>query len=412
MTRWSDTVELLTDAARLAEVDERWWAKLCSPQRILEVSVPVRRDDGGVDVFTGWRVGHDTTRGPTIGGIRFHPDLDRDEVCALAAAMTVKTAALDIPFGGAMGGVRCDPSTLSDDELERLTRRYAFEVLSQIGPERDIPAPDVNTDGRVMGWFVDTITVAQGHELNASVTGKPLAIGGTQQHAGATAAGLTMVVRHAFAQLGLHVANSRVAIQGFGKVGEPLAFLLHSAGMRVVAVADVSGAIHNPVGLDVAALSRHVKETGGVVDFPLADTIDPPKLWTVPSELAVPAALSGSLDEEAAAGMAARVVVEAAYGPTTPGADRIFAERGVVVVPDVVANSGGVVASYFEWAQNRQGFAWEQSVASDRFHRLMQDAFLASWARAAALEVSLRRGATALAVGRIAQALETRGLWP
>jgi glutamate dehydrogenase (NAD(P)+) len=412
MDRWGETLALVDDAATLANVPADWRGKLRTPQRVLEVAVPVRRDDGRVDVFTGWRVQHDTTRGPAIGGIRFHPQLDRDELCALAVAMTIKSALLDIPFGGAMGGVRCDPKQLSLVELERVTRRYAFEVMALLGPDRDVPAPDVNTDGRVMGWLVDTITVAQGHELNASVTGKPQAIGGTQQHAGATAAGVTMTVRNVYAQLGMTIANSRVIIQGFGKVGEPLAFLLHSAGMRVVAVQDVTGALHNPVGIDVAALSAHVKEHGTIVGFPLADAVEPSKFWTLPTDLAVPAALSGALDEEAAQALTARVVVEAAYGPTVASADAILAERGVVVVPDVVANAGGVVASYFEWAQNRQGVAWEQSVSAERFHRTLEHAFLAVWARAASLNVSLRRGAYALALARISEALESRGLWP
>ncbi len=412
MDRWAETLALLDDAAALANVPEDWRGKLRTPQRVLEVAVPVRRDDGHVEVFTGWRIQHDTTRGPAIGGIRFHPQLEREELCALAVAMTVKTALLDIPFGGAMGGVRCDPKQLSLAELERLTRRYAFEVMAQLGPDRDVPAPDVNTDGRVMGWLVDTITVAQGHELNASVTGKPQAIGGTQQHAGATAAGVTMTVRNVYAQLGMTIANSRVIIQGFGKVGEPLAFLLHSAGMRVVGVQDVSGALHNPVGIDVAALSAHFKEHGVITGFPLADAVEPSKFWTLPADLAVPAALSCALDEEAAHALGARVVVEAAYGPTTAAADAVLAERGVVVVPDVVANAGGVIASYFEWAQNRQGVAWEQSISAERFHRTLEHAFLAVWARAASLNVSLRRGAHALALARIAEALESRGLWP
>jgi glutamate dehydrogenase (NAD(P)+) len=412
MDRWGETLALLDDAAALANVPADWRGKLRTPERVLEVAVPVRRDDGRVDVFTGWRVQHDTTRGPAIGGIRFHPQLDRDELCALAVAMTIKGALLDIPFGGAMGGVRCDPTQLSLAELERVTRRYAFEVMALLGPDRDVPAPDVNTDGRVMGWLVDTITVAQGHELNASVTGKPQAIGGTQQHAGATAAGVTMTVRNVYAQLGMTIANSRVIIQGFGKVGEPLAFLLHSAGMRVVGIQDVSGALHNPVGIDVAALSAHLKEHGTIAGFPLADPVEASKFWALPADLAVPAALSCALDEEAAHGLAARVVVEAAYGPTVSQADAILAERGVVVVPDVVASAGGVVASYFEWAQNRQGVAWEQSVSAERFHRTLEHAFLAVWARAASLNVSLRRGAYALALARISEALDSRGLWP
>jgi len=410
--RWSEVLDLVDDAAKLVGLDPDIHGMMRSPQRSLEVSVPVRRDDGRIDVFTGWRVHHDTTRGPAKGGIRFHPDLDRAEVAALAAGMTFKTALLDLPFGGAQGGVRCDPASLSAAELERLTRRYTWEILPLLGPERDVPAPDVNTDARVMGWLMDTVSLAHGRQLAAAVTGKPLAIGGTHQHEGATAAGVLMTVRNAFHQMGIPVAGSRVAIQGFGTVGAPLAFLLHSAGMRVVATCDRGGAVVNRVGLDIPALSRHVSETGSVADFPLADTIATDELWDVRCELAVPAAVAHAIDESVARRIAAQVIVEAANGPTTAAADAVLAERGIVVIPDILANAGGVTVSYFEWAQNRQGVAWEQSVASDRFARYLEDAFLATWARSEALGVSLRRAAYAVAVERVGEGISVRGLWP
>jgi glutamate dehydrogenase (NAD(P)+) len=402
----------LDDAAKLVGLDPDIHGMLRAPQRMLEVSVPVRRDDGHIDVFTGWRVHHDTTRGPAKGGIRFHPELDRWEVSALAVGMTFKTALLDLPFGGAQGGVRCDPESLSAAELERVTRRYTWEILPLLGPESDVPAPDVNTDAQVMGWLMDTVSLAHGRQLAASVTGKPLSIGGTQQHEGATAAGVLMTVRNAFHQMGLPVAGSRVVIQGFGQVGAPLAFLLHSAGMRIVAACDRGGATRNSVGLDIPALSRHVAETGSVAKFPLGDEMDAADLWTVPCELAVPAALAQTIDDEVARTLAARVVVEAANGPTTAAADAVLAERGIVVIPDILANAGGVTVSYFEWAQNRQGFAWEQGLASDRFHRYLEEAFLSMWARAEALGVSLRRAAHAVAVERVGEAIAARGLWP
>jgi glutamate dehydrogenase (NAD(P)+) len=410
--RWSETLDLVDDAAKLVGLDPDVHGILRSPQRILEVSVPVRRDDGHVDVFTGWRVHHDTSRGPAQGGIRFHPELDRWEVSALAAGMTLKTALLDLPFGGAQGGVRCDPATLSAAEFERITRRFTWEILPLLGPESDVSAPDVNTDTQVMGWLMDTVSLARGRELTASVTGKPLAIGGTQQHEGATAAGVLMTVRNAFHQMGLPVAGSRVIVQGFGKVGAPLAFLLHSAGMRVVGACDRGGAIVNGVGLDVSALSRHVAETGTVAGFPLGDTVATEALWSVPCELAVPAALAQAIDEQVARRLAAKVVVEAANGPTTAAADAVLAERGIVVIPDILANAGGVTVSYFEWAQNRQGFAWEQGLASDRFHRYLENAFLSMWARSEALGVSLRRAAHAVAVERVGEGIAARGLWP
>ena len=410
--RWAEQLDLIDDAAKLVGLDPDIHGMLRAPQRMLEVSVPVRRDDGHVDVFTGWRVHHDTTRGPAKGGIRFHPELDRWEVSALAAGMTFKTALLDLPFGGAQGGVRCDPSSLSAAELERITRRYTWEILPLLGPDSDVPAPDVNADAQVMGWLMDTVSLAHGRQLAASVTGKPTAIGGTQQHEGATAAGVLMTVRNAFHQMGLQVAGSRVVVQGFGKVGAPLAFLLHSAGMRVVATCDRGGAVHNPVGLDIRALSQHVAQTGTVADFPLGDTIPADEIWSVPCELAVPAALAQTIDEHVAQRLTARVVVEAANGPTTAAGDAVLAERGIVVIPDILANAGGVTVSYFEWAQNRQGFAWEQGVASDRFHRYLEEAFLSVWARSEALGVSLRRAAHAVAVERVGEAIAARGLWP
>jgi glutamate dehydrogenase (NAD(P)+) len=410
--RWAEVLDLIDDAAKLVGLDPDIHGMLRAPQRMLEVSVPVRRDDGHVDVFTGWRVHHDTTRGPAKGGIRFHPELDRWEVSALAAGMTFKTALLDLPFGGAQGGVRCDPASLTAAELERITRRYTWEILPLLGPDSDVPAPDVNADAQVMGWLMDTVSLAHGRQLAASVTGKPTAIGGTQQHEGATAAGVLMTVRNAFHQMGLPVAGSRVVIQGFGKVGAPLAFLLHSAGMRVVATCDRGGATRNGVGLDIAALSQHVAECGSVADFPLGDTIPSEEIWSVPCELAVPAALAQGVDEKVAQRLTARVVVEAANGPTTAAADAVLAERGIVVIPDILANAGGVTVSYFEWAQNRQGFAWEQGLASDRFHRYLEEAFLSVWARAEALGVSLRRAAYALAVERVGEAIAARGLWP
>jgi glutamate dehydrogenase/leucine dehydrogenase len=410
--RWAEVLDLIDDAAKLVGLDPDIHGLLRAPQRMLEVSVPVRRDDGRIDVFTGWRVHHDTTRGPAKGGIRFHPDLDRFEVSALAAGMTFKTALLDLPFGGAQGGVRCDPATLSTAELERLTRRYTWEILPLLGPERDVPAPDVNTDARVMGWLMDTVSLAHGRQLSASVTGKPTAIGGTHQHEGATAAGVLMTVRNTFHQMGIKVAGSRVVIQGFGTVGAPLAFLLHSAGMRVVATCDRGGAVVNRVGLDIPELSRHVAATGSVADFPLADTVPADQLWDVPSELAVPAAIEHAIDEPVARRVATQVVVEAANGPTTASADRVLAERGIVVIPDILANAGGVTVSYFEWAQNRQGVAWEQGVASDRFARYLEEAFLAMWARSEALGVSLRRAAYAVAVERVGEGIAARGLWP
>lgn len=410
---WEAVLRRLDDAAALTGVDPDIHRLLRRPRRVLEVAVPVRMDDGRVEVFQGWRVHHDTTRGPAKGGLRFHPDLDVGEVTALAADMTLKTAVVNIPFGGAKGGVRCDPATMSAGELERLTRRYTLEISPLLGPDKDVPAPDVNTDGRVMAWLMDTLSMMRGGEpLPDSVTGKPLSVGGTRGHVGATSTGVVLCTRAAFAALGLALPGGRAVIQGFGKVGGPLAFLLASAGMRVVAVADRGGAVHNPGGVEPSALADHVARAGTVAGFEGADPLDPAELWRLECELAVPAALSGAVDAAAAAHFGAAVMVEAANGPTTPAADEILAERGVVVVPDILANAGGVTASYFEWAQGRQGYAWDEELVATRLRAVMDDAFVAVWAKSEALGVTLRRAAFALAVERVAEAIAARGLFP
>ncbi|MGH9153459.1 MAG: Glu/Leu/Phe/Val family dehydrogenase [Acidimicrobiales bacterium] len=409
---WSAVLHRLDDAAKLTGLDPDIHRMLRIPKRVLEVAVPVRMDDGRVEVFTGWRVHHDTTRGPGKGGIRFHPALDVREVTALAADMTFKTAIANLPFGGAKGGVRCDPTGLSLPELERLTRRYTVEISPLLGPDRDVPAPDVNTDGRVMAWLMDTLAMISGESLGGTVTGKPLAVGGTRAHAGATSSGVVMCARAAFAALHMPFAGSRAVIQGFGKVGGPLAFLLASAGMRVVAVSDLGGAVRNPGGLDPSALSDHVAGTGSVAGFDGGDPLDPGELWAVPCELLVPAALSGAIDAGVAGRLATKVVVEAANGPTTPDADEVLDRRGIVVVPDIVANAGGVTASYFEWAQDRQAFAWDEETVATRLRSFMDAAFTSVWARADNLGVSLRRAAFVVAVERVAEAIAARGLFP
>ena len=409
---WSAVLERLDDAAKLTALDPDIHRMLRTPKRVLEVAVPVRMDDGRVEVFTGWRVHHDTTRGPGKGGIRFHPELDVREVTALAADMTFKTAVANLPFGGAKGGVRCDPTVMSLGELERLTRRYTLEISPLLGADRDVPAPDVNTDGRVMAWLMDTLAMIRGEGLSGTVTGKPLALGGTRAHAGATSSGVVMCARAAFAAMGLPFAGSRAVIQGFGKVGGPLAFLLASAGMRVVAVSDVGGAVRNPGGLDPSALSDHVSQAGTVAGFDGGDPLDPADLWSVECELVVPAALSGAIDAGVAEALRTKVVVEAANGPTMPEADPVLDRRGIVVVPDILANAGGVTASYFEWAQDRQGYAWDEEAVATRLRTFMDAAFTAVWAKSDTLQVSLRRAAFVLAVERVAEAIAARGLFP
>ena len=409
---WKAVLDHLDEAAELAKLDPDVHRMLRQPRRVLEVSVPVRLDDGSVEVFTGWRVHHDTTRGPGKGGIRFHPDLDVDEVKALAAMMTFKTALVDLPFGGAKGGVRCDPRKLSLAELERVTRRFTYEISPILGPESDIPAPDVNTDGRVMAWLMDTLSMVQGRALPGSVTGKPLSIGGTRNHSGATSAGCLDCARVAFRELGMPFVGSRVVLQGFGKVGGPLAFLLSSAGMRVVAVSDIGGAVRNEGGLDVGNLSDHVAETGSVVGFGGGEPIAADAIWDIECELLVPAALGGVIDAGVAERISAKLVVEAANGPTTTEAQPILDRRGVVVVPDILANAGGVTASYFEWAQAQQAYPWDDELEAERLRQRMEHAFGAVWARSQTLGVGMRTAAHVVAVERVADAISARGLFP
>lgn len=409
---WQAVLDHLDEAAELAKLDADVHRMLRTPRRLLEVAVPVRMDDGTVEVFIGWRVHHDTTRGPGKGGIRFHPDLDVDEVKALAAMMTFKTALVDLPFGGAKGGVRCDPSKLSLAELERVTRRFTYEISPILGPEADIPAPDVNTDGRVMAWLMDTLSMVQGRMLPGSVTGKPLSIGGTRNHSGATSAGCLDCARVALRELGIPLVGGRAVLQGFGKVGGPLAFLLSSAGMRVVAVSDIGGAVHNEGGLDVGALSDHVSETGTVAGYVGGEDIDGDAIWDIECELLVPAALGGVIDPGVAERLRAKLVVEAANGPTTVEAQPVLDSRGIVVVPDILANAGGVTASYFEWAQAQQAYPWDDGVVAERLRQRMEHAFTDVWARAETLDVGLRTAAHVVAVERVAAAITARGLFP
>jgi len=409
---WLNVVSLIERAGHLLQLDDGMIKRIVTPERILEVAVPVRMDSGNVEMFTGWRIHHDTSRGPGKGGIRFHPTVNADEIAALSADMSIKCAVVNIPYGGAKGGVRVDPTLLSRGELERLTRRYAFDIASMIGPDRDIPAPDINTDTQVMSWVMDTISMLRGQSLPGIVTGKPLAIGGTMGHAGATSLGVTICTEGVMKKLGRPLHNQRAIIQGYGKVGAPLVKMLTDRGIIVVGIADVHGAISVPGGIDPEALAKHFAEAGTVVGYPGADEVPSSQFFTIPSDIAIPAALGGSITDVVAASLAATVVVEAANGPTTGEAAAVLQERGVVVVPDVLANAGGVVASYFEWAQDLQGFMWERELFQQRLEKTMRLAFDYVWNRSEQLKVNVREAAIAVGVERIAEATELRGLFP
>ncbi|MFH1609470.1 MAG: Glu/Leu/Phe/Val dehydrogenase [Candidatus Bipolaricaulota bacterium] len=385
-------------------------------ERVLEVAVPVRMDHGGIEVFTGYRVQHSSVRGPCKGGIRYHPAVTLDEVKALAGWMTWKCAVVDIPFGGGKGGIVCDPTTMSEGELERLTRRYTAMILPLIGPNRDIPAPDVNTNARIMNWFMDTATVLRGEPMYAIVTGKDLGVGGARGRKEATGRGVMIATEEILNRLGRELAGTTVAVQGFGNVGSVAALLLHESGAKVVGVSDVSGALYNPNGLNIPELVEYVahspKRLVAGYAAPGVEEIPGPEVLTLDVDVLIPAALEGQITEDNADRIRAKVIVEGANGPTTPEADVILEERDRVVVPDILANAGGVVVSYFEWVQNLQSFYWEEGETNDRLARIMRRAFQAVWDCAREREVSLRTAAFMLGLERVVQAIRLRGIFP
>src|ERR1035437_648453 len=400
-------------AASILGLDEGLRQVLREVRRELTVNFPVRMDDGSIRIFTGYRVQHNLTRGPAKGGIRYHPQVSLDEVKALAMWMSWKCAVTNLPYGGSKGGVICDPSQLSLQELENLTRRFASEISILIGPESDIPAPDVNTNQQTMAWIMDTISMEKGYSVPATVTGKPLSIGGSQGRPEATGRGVMVVTLEACRRQGIDPTQSTVAIQGFGNVGSVSAELLHAQGFKVVAVSDVFGGIHNPEGLDVPALLEHVRVNGKVEGFGGAtEAISNAGLLELPVTILIPAALENQLTISNAAQVKARVVIEAANGPTTPEADDVFHQRGVTLVPDILANAGGVTVSYFEWVQDLQSFFWEESEINSRLTRIMQRAYEQVDDLAKEHQTTLRMGAYCLAVKRVADATSVRGIYP
>lgn len=402
----------LAAAIGLLEYDEGTHEMLRRSRREMTVSVPLRRDDGRTELLTGYRIQHNISRGPGKGGLRYAADVDLDEVRALAMWMTWKCALLDVPYGGAKGGVTIDPRQYSTAELERVTRRYTSEILPIIGPMHDIPAPDIGTDERTMAWIMDTYSVSKGHTVQGVVTGKPLSLGGSLGRAGATSAGAVHVADRALAARGIALRGAAAAVQGFGKVGRNAALILAERGTRVLAVSDVDGAVYNPAGLDVPALAQHVDSHGSVAGFEGAQEISGTDLLALEVDLLLPAAVGGVLNASNAAQVRAAVVVEGANGPTTGEADEILASRDVLVVPDILANAGGVVVSYFEWVQSIQSFRWRAEQVADRLERRMAEAWDDVTAFAREQDVSLRLAATTLAVQRVTEAHRLRGLYP
>ena len=400
------------NAADILDLGPGLRAVLREVRREYTVRFPVKLDDGRVRMFEGYRVQHNTTRGPAKGGIRFHPQVSLDEVKALAMWMTWKCAVANLPFGGAKGGVIVDPATLSHRELERLTRRFASEISILIGPDSDIPAPDVNTTAEIMAWIMDTVSMEAGHSIPAVVTGKPLDIGGSEGRPAATGRGVTVVTLEACRRLGWDPATTSVAIQGFGNVGSVSAVLMHDAGFRVCAVSDVTGGIHDPAGLDIPSVVEHRRASGRLAGFPGAREVTNAELLELAVDLLVPAALESQLTAANAGRIQARLIVEAANGPTTPDAERILEQRGVTIVPDILANAGGVTVSYFEWVQDLQSFFWEEGEINRRLERVMEQAFDHMAAQATAHGVSWRLGAYLVAVKRVADATAVRGIYP
>ena len=390
----------------------RWVETLKRPKRALIVDVPIELDNGTVAHFEGYRVQHNTSRGPGKGGVRFHQDVTLSEVMALSAWMSVKNAAVNLPFGGAKGGVRVDPKTLSRGELERLTRRYTSEIGLVIGPSKDIPAPDVNTNEQTMAWMMDTYSMNEGATATGVVTGKPIALGGSLGRKEATGRGVFTVGLQAAQRLGMPLAGSRVAVQGLGNVGGVAARLFAEAGARVVAVQDHAGTVCREAGLDVPALLAHVAEQGSVQGFAGAESLTSDAFWATPCDILIPAALEQQITAANAGQIQARLVVEGANGPTTPEADDILAERGVLVVPDVIANAGGVTVSYFEWVQDFSSFFWSEDEINERLVRIMKEAFGAVWQVAQDNKVSLRTATFIVACKRILHSREMRGLYP
>jgi glutamate dehydrogenase (NAD(P)+) len=400
-------------AASILNLDEGMRQVLREVRRELTVNFPVRMDDGSIRIFTGYRVQHNLTRGPAKGGIRYHPQVSLDEVKALAMWMSWKCAVTNLPYGGAKGGVICDPRQMSQKELENLTRRFASEISILIGPESDIPAPDVNTNQQTMAWIMDTISMEKGYSVPAIVTGKPLSIGGSEGRQAATGRGVMVVTLEACRRQGIDPTTTTVAIQGFGNVGSVSAELLHAEGFKVVAVSDVYGGIYNPQGLDIPSLLGHVSSQGKVEGFLGAtQAITNSALLELPVTILIPAALENQLTMANAARIQARMVVEAANGPTTPEADDIFHQRGVTLIPDILANAGGVTVSYFEWVQDLQSFFWEEEEINGRLTKIMQSAYEQVDELAREHHTTLRMGAYCLAVKRVADATSVRGIYP
>ena len=398
-------------AAQLLNLDPDLYAVMRVPNRELKVYIPTRMDSGRIQVFEGYRVQHNFARGPAKGGIRYSPDVNLDEVRALAAWMTWKCAVVNVPFGGAKGGIICDPQQMSIGELERMTRRYASELLDFIGPEKDVPAPDMNTNEQTMAWIMDTYSMHARHTVTAVVTGKPIDLGGSSGRREATGRGILFVVEQAAKKFDMVPGNTRVVVQGSGNVGGIGALLMHEAGYKVVAISDVHGGIYNPNGIDIPAALKHLQATRSFEDFPGVDRITNSELLELPCEVLVPAATENQITSQNAHNIRCKVLAEGANGPTTAAADEILHEKGVFVIPDILANAGGVTVSYFEWVQDRMGYFWRENVVNQRLQESMVASFNDLCRYADQHSVDTRTAAYMLAIDRVAYDTRMRGIY-
>ncbi|WP_225721291.1 Glu/Leu/Phe/Val family dehydrogenase [Candidatus Vallotiella sp. (ex Adelges kitamiensis)] len=409
---WNSYLQQIDRVAPYLGSLSRWIETLKRPKRILIVDVPIKMDDGTTSHFEGYRVQHNTARGPGKGGVRYHEDVTLSEVMALSAWMSIKNAAVNVPYGGAKGGIRVNPRKLSRSELERVTRRYTSEIGIIIGPNTDIPATDVNTDEQVMAWMMDTYSMNIGQITTGVVTGKPVSLGGSLGRREATGRGVFTVGCEAARRIGLNIKSARTAVQGFGNVGGIAAKLFVEAGAKVVAVQDHTGTLYKPSGIDAYALLEHVTEKGGVTGFAGAESIADDDFWGIESDILIPAALESQINEKNASRIRTKIVIEGANGPTTPIADDILRENNVLVIPDVVANAGGVTVSYFEWVQNFSNFFWTEDKINKRLECVMREAFSSVWQVAQENNVSIRTAAYIIACKRILLTCEMRGLYP
>jgi len=399
--------------AKRLEIPAHEWDRIKYPKRSMSVAVPVRRDSGRTEVFRGYRVQHHLTLGPTKGGLRYHPDVTLGEVAALAMWMSWKCALTGLPYGGAKGGITCDPRTLSAAELERLTRRYTQEMIPFIGPQVDVMAPDVGTNEQTMAWMMDTYSMQVGHSVPSIVTGKPVALGGSLGRRESTGKGVAYLINRAMDTVGLHPSQSRAVIQGFGNVGSVATYALANYGLKIIAVSDVNGGIYNEKGIDTWALNAHVQKGGTVTGFPGAEQISNEQLLTLPCEVLVPAALERQITEKNAAKIQCRVLAEAANGPTSPEADVIIDQRSeIFLIPDILCNAGGVVVSYFEWVQDLQSFFWTEQEVLDKLNRILEGAFVQTLTLGRKEKISMRLAALSLGVKRVVDAKNLRGLYP